>query len=103
MYTASNSTVNTCTFTGNTARTVGGGLYNENHSTPIILNSSIICGNAPDQIIGDYTDSGENCVNQRCDECEPADKCPADLTGDGRVDGEDLTVILSSWNSCPES
>ena len=27
--------------------------------------------------------------------------CPADLTGDGAVDGADLTLLLGSWGVCP--
>jgi hypothetical protein len=36
--------------------------------------------------------------------CEdPEQHCPADLTGDGVVDGADLLVLLSDWGACPDS
>lgn len=28
--------------------------------------------------------------------------CPGDLTGDGQVDGEDLTLLLGSWGACAD-
>jgi hypothetical protein len=33
----------------------------------------------------------------------PADTCPADLTGDGVVDGADLGLVLSAWGNSPLS
>ena len=27
--------------------------------------------------------------------------CPADIDGDGVVDGADLSAVLSSWGDCP--
>jgi hypothetical protein len=37
--------------------------------------------------------------NGRPDDCESAlELCPADLTGDGTVNGADLGVLLSAWN-----
>ncbi len=27
--------------------------------------------------------------------------CPADLNGDGFVDGADLGILLASWGACP--
>ena len=29
------------------------------------------------------------------------DDCPADLTGDGWVDGDDLFILLGAWGACP--
>jgi hypothetical protein len=35
-------------------------------------------------------------------ECEdPKPSCPADLNGDGVVDGADLLILLSDWGTCP--
>jgi hypothetical protein len=31
--------------------------------------------------------------------CATAPACPADLTGDGSVDGQDLGVLLGNWGS----
>ena len=37
--------------------------------------------------------------NGRPDDCESAlELCPADLTGDGMVNGADLGVLLAAWN-----
>ncbi|MEC9374088.1 MAG: hypothetical protein VYC34_09600, partial [Planctomycetota bacterium] len=33
------------------------------------------------------------------DECEP--DCPADITGNGTVNGADLAEVLGSWGDCP--
>ena len=33
----------------------------------------------------------------------PPDTCPADLTDDGFVDGNDLGVLLGAWGDCPAS
>ena len=53
----------------------------------------MVCGNAPDQVGGEYTDVSGNCVGANCDQCD----CSADLDGDGTVNGADLTLLLADW------
>jgi len=51
-----------------------------------------------------WAGAGTNCSdgngNGQADDCEPqAPPCPADLNGDGVVDGADLGVLLNAWGS----
>jgi hypothetical protein len=81
-----------CTFRGNTAPTGGGINFGEAGTSPT-LTDTVVCGNAIGQIEGSFTDGGGNTIAEEC----PGDTCPADLTGDGQVDGADLTVVLGDW------
>jgi hypothetical protein len=47
---------------------------------------------------GTYPDTDGNGVPDCCDAGVPCD-CPADITGDGRVDAADLGVLLAVWNT----
>jgi hypothetical protein len=71
----------------------GGGLsiYGETGQVPAIT-SSVFCENIPDDINSDDWDDGGG--NRFYDECPD---CPADLDGNGRVDGADLSFLLASW------
>ena len=40
-------------------------------------------------------------AQQNCTQCAPPNPCPADLNGDGIVDGGDLGIVLTSWGICP--
>jgi hypothetical protein len=44
------------------------------------------------------TDSGATFASRGLDDAAPP--CPADLDGDGVVDGEDLLILLSEWGPC---
>jgi hypothetical protein len=102
-----------CTIMGNTSYASGGGMYSGN-DTPILTNcfitnntapygggirsnnnlilfSTTVCGNTPDQIEGPWTDGGGNTV---CDECPP--DCP-DVDGDGMVNVNDLLIVIAAW------
>jgi hypothetical protein len=40
-------------------------------------------------------------AGQNCAQCTvPVNTCPADLNGDGHVDGADLAALLASWGVC---
>ena len=67
----------------------GGGVWIKPGVSNAAVGSTSFCGNWPEQIVGSYTDLGGN------GGCGVG--CPADLSGDGQVDGADLTVVLSSW------
>ena len=91
---SSSPTISGCTIEGNTA-SYGGGIFVYNSSSNVTISSSIVCGNAPDQIVGSYTASG-SCIEQSCD------PCTADSDADGVPDlfdqcpGEDDTIDTDS-------
>ena len=64
----SSPTLDACTFTNNHAAT-GGGMYNHNlegdDSTPTVA-GTVLCGNAPDQVHGPWTDNSGNCLAFSC-------------------------------------
>jgi hypothetical protein len=62
-------------------------------SGPIVVGCQF-CANMPNLVSGPWIDAGSNTYDDVC----PPD-CPADLSGDGQVDGKDLAVLLSSWGS----
>ncbi|MCH2134255.1 MAG: hypothetical protein MK116_10935 [Phycisphaerales bacterium] len=76
--------------TGNMANDAGGirALYDR---APVILTGSTVCDNANFQIVGPFTESGDNtlCV------------CPADLDNDGTVAVDDVLILLTQWGSEP--
>ncbi|MBL9148250.1 MAG: integrin [Phycisphaerae bacterium] len=47
--------------------------------------------------------AGNDCNNNGVpDDCEPGVTCcQGDLNGDGKIDGADLTLLLSAWGFCP--
>ncbi|MAI66298.1 MAG: hypothetical protein CMJ26_00300 [Phycisphaerae bacterium] len=103
-----------CHFENNVSIEYGGGLYIEN-ATPIIegctfknnssayggaihsfesnptLRDTIVCGNTPNQIDGNWIDGGGNTIANEC----PVD-CP-DISGDGLVNVNDLLAIIDQW------
>ena len=71
-----------CTFTGNSAES-GGAMFSESDGSLPTFVTCVICWNTPDQILGDYTDLGGNCISEVCDtdgdgalDCD--DNCPDD-------------------------
>ena len=93
-----------CTVKNNSAIGNGGGMYsffNPTFKTNPSLTDSLICGNFPENISGNYGDLGANCVVASCDECDaPSDPCPTDLDQNGRTDGDDLGACFVSWGEC---
>ena len=57
------------------------------------ITDTLVCGNSPDQIAGDYINGGGNTI---ADEC-PID-CP-DINGDGYVSVSDLLTVIDQWGS----
>jgi predicted outer membrane repeat protein len=103
-----------CTFTGNSAAE-GGGIYSDKTSGPT-LHYTIVCGNSPDQIYGNWTDEGGNTVYHTSPDLNDdgavngadvglflvewgsrGDCLPADFNGDGQVDGADFGLLLLAW------
>ena len=89
--TDSELTLDRCTITGNPSESTVGAIWN--FDAELALTDTTICDNPMQQIEGPYTDGGGNCVREFCTQCE----CPADLDGNGTVDGADLTIVLSDW------
>ena len=109
-------TGNACVFRENTGVEEGGGIrstfvasVNLEHSqfiendgggmvidlgAPTHLFSSVLCGNTPEAIEGDWNDEGQNMISENCS------SSPADLNGDGVVDSIDLGLFLASWGTC---
>jgi len=72
------------------AASSGGGLWVRPGFDNVLIENSVICDNLPDQISGAFTDLGGNTL------C----LCPADLTGNGVVNGADLAELLAVWGPC---
>ena len=84
--------VQNCVIERNYAKTVGGGIGNVSSSKSELIGTRV-CHNIPDQIFPEdgWTDGGGNTV---CADCL------GDLTEDGFVGGDDLTIVLTSWGPC---
>ena len=94
----STASLDGCVVQGNVATDTGGGL-DCSETGSVNLANTIICGNTTNQINGACTDLGGNCIQESCDDCESGN-CPADLTDNGLVDGEDLGLIFAAWGPC---
>ena len=92
----STPTLTGCLLQGNIAGGVGGGGMWNSNSLPVLTNT-IVCGNTPEQIHGEWTDAGGNVVEDACDE-PPA--CPLDFNGDGVINGVDFGLFLAEWGVC---
>ena len=95
--------LNTSTVFDNVATVEGGGLYVEAGGLAT-LNGSVVCGNAPEQIVGTVTQDEASCESDLCalydggaTTCDLAEPCPGDLNGDDVVDGQDLAAVLAAW------
>lgn len=83
-----------CTVTNNiTVYFDGGGIYSAAESYPYLTNT-IVCGNEPLQIEGDWANVGGNDVD---DECVP--DCNGDINDDSVVNIHDLLVLIAAWGS----
>ena len=89
---SSESTLHDCLFIKNSANS-GGAIMN-NGASFSTLTDSTACANLPDQITGTWHDNGGNTVTDACPTV-----CIGDINDDGLVNGEDLTLLLSAWQS----
>jgi parallel beta-helix repeat protein/predicted outer membrane repeat protein len=91
----SSPTITGCTISGNTANEAdsGGGIYDGGWSVGPTLMDTVICGNEPDQIDGNWTNNGGNTIVD--DECPPV--CP-DANDDLHVGIADLLLVLENWS-----
>jgi hypothetical protein len=87
-------TIDACSIVGNDTVGFGGGCVFEASESSVVT-STLICSNAPDQIVGSFTDGGGNVIGDTCEV-----DCLADINGDGQVDGADLTALLGEWGGC---
>jgi hypothetical protein len=118
-----------CVFTANSSTLAGGGFYGYPGTAATIIDSSF-CSNSPSQAAGAWTDGGGNVFSSSPGECLAADcdsngisdadeiaagaadlnangvpdtcECIADLTGNGEVNGADISIILGFWGKVPE-
>lgn len=88
------STVVDCTFQQNRTAGAGGGIFFNSNSQS--LQTSVLCGNIPDQTQGVFFNVGGNTIASTCVACP-------DVNGDGIVNGGDLSILLSSWGACTAS
>ena len=105
IYVAGTISLIDCLVSGNAAGFSGGGVYLPNGSA-MNLTRTRICGNAAPNAAqvgqsgnGTVNDLGGACVMTACGDC-PAQPCPADLDGNGSVNGTDLGNLLSAWGQC---
>jgi hypothetical protein len=114
-------TIRTCDIRQNQA-VEGGGLWTEDESATD-LQDTVICSNVVNQVTGLFNDLGGNTIANECPVFNPADldgnglvdgsdlakllgnwgpcfgiDCVADVNGDGTVDGGDLSILLGAWN-----
>ena len=82
-----------CSFQDNAVLEYGGGI--SNWDGYLAVGTTLFCSNDPDHLEGPYADAGGN---EFLDECPS--KCPADLNNDGKVNIDDLFIILGAWGTC---
>ena len=82
-----------CSLTDNVA-SEGGAMYSWNGSNPS-LSDSTVCGNSPEQIVGNWTDDGSNDVSGSCG---GQTECP-DANDDGQVNVNDILLIIAAWET----
>lgn len=82
---------------GNTAVLFGGGVAMFNSGALVLEENAAVCGNFGGQVEGGSVTILDGCIEDFCD-CIPPN--PADLNGDGIVNGADLGFLLSDWGSC---
>ncbi|MBC8310207.1 MAG: hypothetical protein ISR75_06500 [Phycisphaerales bacterium] len=87
----SSCSINYCQFNDNLASS-GGAMYNWNQSNPLI-SSTTICNNSAEQIYGEWTDNGNNTIEDTCEECS------ADINEDGTAGLNDLLILIGNWGS----
>ena len=86
----SSITIDNCLISNNNSGDVGGGVYC--FDNPYLMDTTV-CGNAPNQIYGGWSDNGGNVVET---ECLP---CLGDATGDGVIDVNDVLYLISAWDT----
>ena len=94
---ASEVTLTNCMIDGNSGGALGGGILNGSTEAGLLIANTTVCGNTPDQIVGDYIDGGGNLI---LNDCTP---CTGDFNGDDEVGPIDLAYLLGFWGACPES
>ena len=106
MFCANQGSIIRCNVTGCTAGFGGGIAFDPSPfgGGAYTLSESRICGNTATQTDGSST-LDANCIEDSCSDCAPLDDpcvesdCPGDLNADGFVDGADISILLSAWNT----
>lgn len=76
----------------NSSTDLGGALYNANGSISVLR--STFCSNSLPTISGSWDDLGENSIEGLC-----APGCLGDISGNGIVNGFDLSALLGTWGT----
>ncbi|MCP4835000.1 MAG: hypothetical protein GY895_09585, partial [Phycisphaera sp.] len=128
-YLGSDPLIESCTIHDNTATLAGGGISID-ESAPVIqgclieandapeagglyavdaagasVESSTICGNTVDQVAGTFTDLGDNCIADSCEDTDEngvpdgCETCVGDVNGDGIVNAGDLGLLIAAWGT----
>ena len=97
----SSTTVTNCSFIGNTATSVGGGMGGCGGVNPTVTNTGF-CDNTPDPIFGPFIDGGGNSLLYCAPSFPKPDPCPTDINDDGVTNVLDLIdVLLQFGQACP--
>ena len=119
----------TCSFSGCAIRDnnsgQGGAIYHLEIASSDI-DSTVICGNGPNPIVGEWVDLGGNTLEASCTSfcggdidasgfvnvtdileliadfgpCNGIDSCFSDLNGDGVVNVTDILILIGNWGEC---
>ncbi len=109
----------------NVAANLGDAVWVREGYSNLLLDGVVICGSGKSPIAGEATIVNDVTISAACEDCDEngqidawefilgtaADgdgdgeiddcECPADLNRDGRIDGEDLGVLLLEWGPGP--
>lgn len=113
-----------CTIQNNNSN-LGGAIYHLDIASSDI-DSTVICGNGPNPIVGEWVDLGGNTLDASCTffcagdidasgvvnvtdildliadfgPCNGIDSCFSDLNNDGQVDVTDILILIGNWGGC---
>ncbi|MCH2152534.1 MAG: S8 family serine peptidase [Phycisphaerales bacterium] len=94
-----------CRFAENIAVNSGGAIESAGTSMPEIK-ESVLCGNLPEPVMGNYQDSGDNCFALDCEDAnnngtpDECDSSNGDVDGNGVVNVEDLLAAIAAFGHC---
>jgi len=97
-------TITNCDFSNNDADLEGGAIFTNDGSA--VIENSTFCDSSPQHIAGNWSDAGDNCFSDTCDDVNGNDlpdgcECLADIAGnDDSVSVTDLLTLLSQWGAC---
>ncbi|MHC4124404.1 MAG: right-handed parallel beta-helix repeat-containing protein [Planctomycetota bacterium] len=93
---SSSSILTNCKLVENSTANNGGGIFSDGYSYSTLV-GTIVCGNNPDQIYGEFSRNGENTISRYPPPIPPLAGYIGDLDGDGKVDFADLAMFAENW------